>query len=135
MKLPPREKKALSGAGRRHLLWLAVNSVLFYAVYRTLIFLAERSENAFPSFIVMVVYAVLLLGFVLAYLIYNRFLYRKNVTIEQLPDDWTLEQKQAFLADGEERLAKSKWMMTIIFPLVLTFFLDALDLFIFDFFK
>ena len=80
----------------------------------------------------MLLYFLLLLGFVLAYVIYNRFFYRKGLTHEQLPSDWSAEQKIAFLADGERRLEKSKWMLLIIFPLIVTFLIDAVDLFILD---
>ena len=83
----------------------------------------------------MALYTALLLGFLLAYLIYNRFLYRKGLTEEDLPDSMTPEQKQAFLEDGRTRLKKSKWMMLIILPLVLTFLFDAVDLFLLDLFR
>ena len=125
--LTPAQKKSLT-----YLLILAVNTVLFFAVYRTLLFYTELTQQPFASFVVFVLYGVLLVGFVLAYLIYNRFLYRKGLTPEQLPDDWSAEQKCAFLADGERRLERSKWMMTIIFPLLFTFLIDTFDLFILE---
>ncbi|MBQ8356407.1 MAG: hypothetical protein IJX39_01205 [Clostridia bacterium] len=116
----------------RYLILLVVNSVLFFAVYRILLFYAEMTDKTFWSFVVMVLYLALLLGFVLGYLIYNRFLYRKGLTREQLPAEWSEEQKTSFLADGARRLERSKWMITIIFPLIVTFFIDAVDLFIID---
>ena len=119
----------------RYLILLAINTILFFAVYRVLLFYAERTDETYYSFIVMVLYMVLLAVFVLWYLIYNRFLYRKNLTKDDLPSDMSDEEKEAFLADGRERLAKSKWMMLIIFPLVFTFLIDAVDLFIFDLFR
>ena len=80
----------------------------------------------------MLVYMLLLLGFTLAYLIYNRFLYRNGVSPEQLPDDWSEEKKQKFFEERDRRLKKSKWMMLIIFPLIFTFLIEAIDLFIID---
>ena len=121
--------------GIRHLILLGVNTVLFFAVYRILLTYAEMTEKTFASFLVLALYTVLLLGFLLGYLIYNRFLYRKGLTPEDLPAEWSEEKKTAFLADGARRLERSKWMMTIIFPLVLTFLIDAVDLFIFDLFR
>ena len=115
-KLPPEKKKSL-----RTLLILAVNTLLFFSVYKVLLFYAEQTDQTFSSFVVMLAYMLLLVGFVLGYLIYNRFLYRKGITIDQLPDTMTLAEKEAFLADGERRLERSKWMMTVIFPLVFTF--------------
>lgn len=131
--IPPiREKKPVNKASARQLIVLIVNTVLFFAVYRILIFYGEMTSKTFGSFVVMIAYMALLLGFVLGYLIYNRFLYRKGVTKEDLPDEWSDEEKEAFIANGERRLQKSKWMMLIIFPLIFTFLMDAIDLFIID---
>ncbi len=116
----------------RYLMLLCVNTVLFFAVYRVLLSYGELTDNTFYSFITMVLYTALLLGFVLAYLIYNRFFYRKGLTHEQLPTDWSAEKKVAFLADSARREERSRWMLTVIFPLVVTFFVDAVDLFILD---
>ncbi len=119
----------------RYLVILIVNTVLFFSLYKVLLYYAELTDQTFYSFCVMVTYMILLLGFILAYFIYNRFLYRKSLTPEQLPDSMSQEEKEAFLADGRARLEKSKWMMLIIFPLVFTFLFDAIDLFILDLFR
>ena len=124
---PQKDKKA-----KRYLILLSINTVLFFTVYRTLISFGEQSEQTFYSFVCMVLYLALLLGFTLAYLIYNRFFYRNGITHEQLPQDWSAEKKIAFLEDAKNRQDRSKWMLTFIFPLVLTFLIDAVDLFIID---
>ena len=123
-------KKPVSAQAKLHFVMLIVNTILFFVLYRVLLNLATTVQTAYISYLVMIGYAVLLVGFTLAYLIYNRFLYRKGLTEEDLNPEWTKEQKEAFLADGEERLERSKWMMVIILPLVLTFLFDAIDLFI-----
>ncbi|MBQ9098257.1 MAG: hypothetical protein IJY50_02380 [Clostridia bacterium] len=115
-----------------YLIVLIINTVLFFAVYRILLYYAELTDDTYWSFLVMVLYMALLLGFTMGYLIYNRFLYRKGLTPDRLNPDWSEEQKMAFLADGEARLQKSRWMMTVIFPLLFTFFIDIVDLFIID---
>ena len=127
---PPEKKKSM-----RLLLVLVLNTVLFFALYKLLLFYADGTDETFYSFVVMLLYAVLLVGFVLAYFIYNRFLYRKGLTVEDLPDTMTLAEKEEFIADGNRRLERSKWMMTIIFPLVFTFLMDAIDLFVLDMFR
>ena len=116
----------------RYLALLIVNTVLFFSLYRILLNFAEMSQQTFPSFVVMVVYMALLLGFVLAYLIYNRFFYREGITVEQLSPLWSEEQKNDFIEDAKRRKARSKWMLLIIFPLVVTFMVDAIDLFVID---
>lgn len=116
----------------RYLLLVAVNFLLLFVLYKSLLIAAEQTDDPFWAFVVMVVYSAALLGFVLGYLIYNRFLYRKGVTPEQLPEEWSSERREAFIADGERRLARSKWMMTVILPLVLVFLVDAVDIFLLD---
>ena len=115
-----------------YLFLLIFNTIAFFTLYQLLLQYAAATDRTFASFVVMIVYSALLLGFVLAYLIYNRFLYRKGLTPEQLSPDWSEEQKAAFLEDGNRRLEKSKWMILIIFPLIFTFFFDAINLFILD---
>lgn len=131
MQTPPTEHEK-KRSDRRYAILLAVNTLLFFTLYRVLLFYAERTDNTFWSFLVMVTYMALLLGFGLAYLIYNRFLYRKGITPDQLPEEWSAEQKCAFLADGERRLRRSRWMMLILIPLLVTFMIDTFDLFILD---
>ena len=130
------EKKPFEGLWQsknfRRLLLVFVNTVLFFMVYRILLYYAEMTDETFWSALVMGLYTALLLGFVLAYLIYNRFLYRKGVTADQLPDTMTDEEKQAFIDDGNRRLERSRWMMVVILPLVLVFLLDAIQLFIWE---
>lgn len=123
-------RKPVSAQAKLHFVMLIVNTILFFVLYRVLLHLAITAEAAYISYLVMIGYAALLVGFTMAYLIYNRFLYRKGLTKADLNPEWTEEQKEAFLADGEARLEKSKWMMVIILPLVLTFLFDAVDLFI-----
>lgn len=128
-------KSPLNKSVLRDALLLLVNTVLFFGFYKALLFYAEGTDETFLSFCVMILYMALLLGFVLAYLIYNRFLYRKGLTAEDLPDTMTPAQKEAFLEDGRARLRRSKWMMLIILPLVLTFLFDCVDLFILELFR
>lgn len=120
------------GKSKQHLILLCVNTLLFFIVYRVLLSYGEQTQQTFYSFVCMVLYLALLLGFTLAYLIYNRFFYRNGITHEQLPEDWSAEKKIAFLEDAKNRQDRSKWMLTIIFPLVVTFLIDAVDLFIID---
>ena len=115
-----------------YLVLLIVNSVIAFALYRIMLYFATMAENAFPSFLVMLVYFALLLGFGLAYLIYNRFFYKKGLTHDNLPDTMTYEEKEEFLAEGNRRLKRSKWMLLIIIPLLFTFLVDAFELFVLD---
>ena len=110
---------------KKTLLLLFINTVLALSF-------AEATDSTFFSFLVMILYMALLLGFTLAYLVYNRFFYKKGLTKEQLPDDWSEEKKEAFLVDGENRLKKSRFMLLIIVPLIITFLFDTLYLFVLE---
>lgn len=110
---------------KRYLLPLLANTLLFYGAYAVL------SETPVCT-AVLWIYFALLIGFSAAYVIYNQGFYRKNITPDMLPDTMTAEEKQAAIDEGKTRLEKSKWMITIIFPLVMTFILDILILFMIE---
>jgi hypothetical protein len=52
-KKPPATEAKKSGNGKRYLILLLVNTVLFFAVYRILLFYAEMANDAIYSFCVM----------------------------------------------------------------------------------
>jgi hypothetical protein len=104
------------------LLIVALNTVIIFGFYRLML-------NFLYFEFVMGAYLVLTAGFVFAYVIYNRGFARRNLTREMLPEEWSEEQKVAYVADGERRMQKSKWMLTIIFPLILTFTFDFIELY------
>jgi len=118
-------KKAAFSKNKKYLFPLLVNTVLFYGVYAIL--------SSTPACeIVLWVYFALTLGFSIAYIVYNRGFSRKNLTLDMLPDTMSDAEKQAFIDDGNERLDKSKWMITIIFPLIMTFMIDIVVLFMME---
>lgn len=75
--------------------------------------------------------AVLTLGFV----IYNRGFSRRGLTGDMLPNTMSAEEKCEFLADGERRLKKSKWVLTVLFPVLFTFTVDVIELYVLDYFR
>lgn len=104
------------------LLIVAVNTVIIFGFYRLML-------NFYYFEYVMGTYMIVMAGFIFGYLIYNRGMTRRNITIDMLPDEWSEEQKNEYIEDGQRRLTKSKWMLTIIFPLILTFLFDCIELF------
>ena len=110
------------------LLIVALNTVIIFGFYRLML-------NFLYFEFVMGGYLVLTAGFVFAYVIYNRGFTRRNLTREMLPEEWSEEQKVAYVADGERRMQKSKWMLTVIFPLILTFMFDFIELYWGDMFS
>ena len=104
------------------LLIVVLNTIIIFGFYRLML-------NFLYFELVMGAYLVLTAGFVFAYVIYNRGFTRRNVTREMMPEEWSEEQKVAYVMDGERRMQKSKWMLTIIFPLILTFMFDFIELY------
>lgn len=102
-----------------------VSSVIVYGTYRILI------DRFYLS--VLIAYMAVETIFILAYLIYNRGFSRKGVTREMLPDDWDEEKKDKFIASGEERLKKSRWMLVIILAFLFTFFAEIIELYFIPF--
>ena len=105
---------------------IAVTAVVF-CIYRVLM--------KFPYFeVVLILYMVLATAFLLAYVIYNRGMSRKGITAEMLPEEWSEEQKKEFIADGERRMDRSRWLIIPIFAFFFTFAMDILELFVIPFF-
>lgn len=114
-KLPEMPKNKLNIG---HLLLLVLNTVAVFALYRALI---DGPYYKCLLFAYMTVLAV----FTIIFVVYNRGFSRRNITKEMLPDNMTEEEKEDFILDGSERLKKSRWMITVIFPFVFTFAFEA----------
>lgn len=103
----------------------AVNTLISYVAYVVLMQLPIYNVAFFS-------YLILLAGFSFGYVFYNRGFTRNNVTVEMLPSSWSDEEKFAYINDARVRKDKSQWCLTIIFPLVFTFFMDIMYLFIYE---
>lgn len=118
-------KRQLKALNWRLLIVLAFNTVILFAVYRVLVSLGYFVH-------VFTVYGIALLVLLCAYVIYNRGLIPQSLTREQLPADWDEAKKDEFLADAARRIQRSKWMLTFIFPLCITFAYEIIDVLLLD---
>ena len=107
---------------RRLALLLLGNTVLLFGVY--CYFVMRLNINW-----IFWIYYVLLAASAIAYFAYNRAFTREGITLFDLPDTMSAAEKEAFIRDRDERKKKSKWLLTIIFPLCLTVFFDIIYLF------
>ena len=119
------DRKPVSPEAKRQVYMLVINSILLIVVY----FGAMGIEQPIISTVVTVAYWVIFAAFLVAYIIYNRAFTRKNITVDMLPDTMTYDEKEEYVADGKRRLEKSKWMLSVIIPLLVTIALDAIYLF------
>lgn len=85
--------------------------------------------------ITFIVYMVVFAAFMFAYVIYNRGFSRRNLTTDMLPDTWSYKEKLDFIEDGQARLERSKWMLTVIIPLIAIAGYLLLDLYVLPNFK
>ncbi|MBQ2733181.1 MAG: hypothetical protein IJF74_03405 [Clostridia bacterium] len=127
-----REKVKAARTTLLYLLFVVVNTVVFYALYAMLV---SGDAGYLVSQITMWTYFALLIGFFCAYIIYNKGFTMVNRTPDSFPEDWSYEKMCAVTEEGERRKKKSKWMLLIIIPLLFTFMFDMIDLFIIDRYK
>ena len=127
--LPPTERPPLSPEKKRLIFSILINSALLSFIY----FGANYGINdpalwLIPA-IVSVGFWVTFAVFLLIFVIYNRAFTRRNLTADMLPIQWTREEREEYIANGKRRLEKSKWMVSVIIPLLVPIALDALYLF------
>ena len=112
-------------------LWATVAlTLLLLAGWYGCMAVGEATHNDNLFFGVMIAYFLVFAITFIAYLAYNRGFVNKNVTAEMLPADWSEEKKQTFLADEKARAKKSRWMLTVILPIVFAIGADLMYLFL-----
>ena len=95
--------------------------VLTNLIYRLLL---ETPIGLYAFFVFLATETVL----IFTYVIYNRGFSRRGITTDMLPDTMSEEEKDAWIANGEQRMKRSKWMLIPIFSLLITFLLEAMEL-------
>ena len=94
-------------------------SVVSTLLYFGIVALSQHMESLRTAQImgigIMVLYAVIGAGFLIAYIIYNRAFTRDNITPDMLPDTMSEHEKVAFIQSGVERKRKSRWMIVVLF--------------------
>ena len=110
---------------KKHMLMLLGNTVLLMLIY---FWVPMQFEFAYMPMIYLFIGAVL----VLYYVIYNRGFTGKNITPEMLPDTMTQKEKEEYLADVADRERRSRPMLMVIFPVIITLLVDLFRLFVLD---
>ena len=112
---------------KKLMLCLVANTVLMIALY-----FAIPALTRFPY--MPQVYLVAGAGLGIYYVIYNRGFAGKGITPEQLPETMSLAEKQKFIEDSQARLHKSRSVLTLLVPILFTYMIDMLYLFVFPYF-
>ena len=117
--------KQISPETRKRVALLVINTLVLVFIY----FGSQNMGQPVLSMIITAAYWLILAVFGVIYFAYNRAFSRKKLTHDMLPSEWTYEQKEDFINDGKSRLEKSKWMLSVIIPFMITVLLDAVYLF------
>lgn len=78
------------------------------------------------------IYLVSLTVFLVLFMFFNRGFSADMPTPEMLPDEWDSEKKTEYISGCQKGKARAKKVMIFIFPLILTFLIDAFCLFVLD---
>ena len=74
------------------------------------------------------IYAIVGGGMTVCFVIYNKG-FTRRVKPENLPKELSAQERQAWSEEGNRLLHNSRWMLTVIIPILLIFLADILYLF------
>jgi len=123
--LPKKQLSDISPEAKKHAAVLVANSLILTVIY----FGTMGLQEPLLSLIVTAGYWLAFAGFTIAYVIYNRGFSRKNITPDMLPDSWDDNKKTEYIESGKKRLQASRWMLSVIIPIMIPIALDAISLF------
>ena len=122
---PKKSLSDISPEAKKRAAVLVLNTLILTFIY----FGSMGIDQPILAMIVNIGYWVVLLALVAVYLIYNRGFTQKDLTPEMLPDTWSAEDKEKYVEDAANRYKRSKWMLTVIIPIMIPIALDAISLF------
>jgi len=105
----------------KRLLILSGEFIVVFAIYQLFV--------AMELIAIMWIYVIITCGLFVAYISINREFSRTIPGEDQLPEEWTYEQKTKFIAETRARRDKSKPMIMLMFPFVVTIMVDVVYLF------
>jgi len=114
--------KPISKEAKRLAALRVCNSVAGIAIYFGCI------AAGFPW--IMFVYAGLAAVLLIGYVVYNQGFVLRGATPEMLDDQLPIEEREAMIARAAQRYGASRWIMTVIIPLVLSVLMDALYIYV-----
>lgn len=135
--LPETPRKKIDEKTKNLIVLMTVNSLiltfLYFAVMATnIIVIPPFIITEYPitlSQIIYTLYWAVFAAFIVVFVVYNRAFTRRGITPEMLPDTMSAVEKAEYINDGKARLERSKWMLSVIIPLLVTIALDAIYLF------
>ena len=122
---PKSVKEAASAFNWSRALKLVLSTVVAMGIY---FYLSSTSLWK----IAVIAYVAIASILIIAYFIVNRAFTGSGVTYEMLPDTMTQKEKEEYLADVADRERRSRPMLMVIFPVIITLLVDLFRLFVLD---
>ena len=111
-------RKPITKEAKKTAMLLLMNTMLALLIYFGCIALGFSA-----IFFVFITLAAVLL---LVYVIYNQGFVLRGATPEMLDESLPVEERQAMIDKAAARYSSSRWMMTVIIPLIVAVLADAL---------
>ena len=116
-----RGQSPVTREGKKLTLLLILNTLLAMVIY----FGCVALEFIYMMYVYVGLSAVLFI----IYMIYNRGFVLRGATPDMLPDTMSPVEKQAAFDEAARRMRASRWMLTLIIPLVVCILIDMIWLF------
>jgi len=123
----PSPKKAL-----RKLLVLLLNFIILYGLLRVVITLGERLQMPVIYYIGSSAYMIGLAVLVILFFWWNGGTFDTKMPLpEDLPEEWSLTEKRAYLDKRRTGMEKAKKLLYILLPLLVTIGISYIELWFF----
>ena len=116
-------KRERKKKNKKYVLLLIANTIVFMSAYMYLV------KTRFMM-ITLWVYLALTVGFLAAYIIYNRGFPRRDINRDMLSDDLSNAEKDAIIDEVKRKFEKSKWMLTVLIPLIAIYAYEVIDAYV-----
>ena len=123
----PSPKKAL-----RTLLVLFLNFIILYGLLRVIITLGERLQMPVIYYIGSSAYMIGLAVLVILFFWWNGGTFDTKLPLpEDLPEEWTLQEKRDYLEKRREGLNRARKLLYVLLPLLVTIAISYIELWFF----
>ena len=120
-------KKAL-----RKMLVLFLNFIILYGLLRVIITLGERLQSPLIYYIGSSVYMIGLAVLVILFFYWNCGTFDTKLPLpEDLPEEWSLTEKRAYLDKRRDGIARARKLLYILLPLLVTVGISYIELWFF----
>lgn len=122
------KSKPVSAKAKRDMLVLIALCIVAMLVY----FGTPAIGIPVLSYCITGLYMIALAVMAIVYIAYNYAFTRNDISLDDLPSDWSDEKKQEYISRVAQHKQSSRWMLFVIFPLAVTFIADFLYLYVWD---